>query len=571
MIRFVRVGWKNFLSTGNDGIEIDIASHRTTLIIGENGSGKSTLLDAITFALFGRPYRKVSKSMLVNSINNSGCVAEVEFESRGDSYKIVRGMKPNVLDVFKNGAVVDVSGAMRDTQSWIEENVLGFDYKSFCQIVILGSANFVPFMQLTAQDRREVIESVLDIGVIGRMNVAAKARLSAAKASLADAERQKKSADDMLAVYRTAYAKALARKSEAEARSAQSARSVDVEIARAKAEIDAAKAELQSTIDSVSGMDVNSMSAELASIDAAIGAAKAEMRIAANQRKFYAENESCASCGKPIGADERSRKIAEAESTISQAQSATDRLGLSRATIAANIKAVSDAQSRAAGLASTIKSGKANIESIRGASVAVTFDPTPYDAEIAEAQSDLQKAQSGLDAAHAATITAMAEARSISDTLSVLKDDGAKSVIVSKYVPIINANVNKFLAEMGFYAAFELDENFDEHIRSRHRDKFKYESFSEGQKLRIDLALLFTWREIAKMKNSTNTNLLIFDEIFDSSLDAAGTDAFLRILASVGGGASTIVISHKTDETIDRFDRVLRAEMRHDFTRYVDG
>jgi len=534
VIFFSKVRYKNFLSTGNIFTEIDLGEHATTLIIGENGAGKSTFLDAITFALFGKPFRNINKPQLVNSINEKDCVVEIEFKIGKTNYKVVRGIKPNTFEIYVNGDLLNQDAKAKDYQDYLEKVILKMNYKSFTQIVILGSTNFTPFMQLSAADRRTVIEDLLDIQIFSSMNVIVKNKLHGLKD---------------------------AKKKEFEENST-TLKNLAVELTEKETQIE--------TI-------VSSISDEETSTKKFNKLNQLEAKIEGNIQKlekdieFYSVNSTCPTCDQAI--NNKEEKVHTCNSKISEL---TD--GLTK------LKEESDAVLQRI---NTIKATQKELKALEQDLVRITTHRKQVRSYIAKLQEEIDvieskpamsdefKAQSkqllnALQAYNDKRKEVSEQTQNYDIVAQLLKDGGIKSKIIKQYVPIINKLVNKYLAAMDFFVNFNIDEEFKETIKSRHRDDFSYENFSEGEKKRIDLALLFTWRSVAKLKNSVNTNLLIFDEVFDGSLDINGTEEFMKLINMMNEGTNVFVITHKSDQMVDKFKHTIRFGKVKNFSQMVN-
>lgn len=563
MIRFKRIRWKNFLSTGNLFTEIQLDKSNTTLVIGENGAGKSTLLDALTFVLFNKPYRSVTLPQLVCSVNERDCVVEIEFEQGGGEYRVVRGQAPKTFEIWKDGILVDQDAKSRDYQKFLEESVLRMNYKSFCQVVILGSANYVPFMRLAAADRRAVVESILDIGVFSSMNSVLKERISATKEEL-----QHASAALAVAKERTSLLKGMAeeerkrrkRDREWEARQVEDARR---EEAAARAEAETASKAISLLMESVSDED-EVMRRRESCMDVR-RKLMARQETVEEEIEFYERNEVCPSCSRAIDSEFRANALAKGRDKASRIAE-----GLSEI-----VRRISVEEERIAEMERTMAEvRRLNAIVIRKGDEADSCARRAEEAsrrpsEQTTVWKDLSDAVSAEEEAAETRAELVEEQHYLSLAATILKDAGIKAKIVRNYVPVINENINRYLKAMNLYVNFTLDEEFNETIRSRHRDEFTYSSFSEGEKRKIDLALLFAWRKIATMRNSVRTNLLILDEILDGSLDDGSTEAFLDVVGKqLDEGTNVFVISHKSKEVLqDRFSRTLQFTKRGNFSR----
>ena len=568
MIIFEKVRWKNFLSTGNQFTEIDLNRNETTLIIGENGAGKSTVLDALCFALFGKPFRTISKSQLVNTVNAMETVVEIEFSIASRKYKVIRSIKPNKFEIWQNGKMLNQEANNRDYQKILEQQILKLNYRSFTQVVILGSSTFIPFMQLKARFRREVVEDLLDIKIFSMMNMLLKQRLKDLVIELQEVEYNYKLSSEKITMQES-YIKDIKNNAGVIIGSKQNdyhsnSVSLDEKINDKKVLEENQKVLFESVTDQI---DVESKDVKLKDIRSTLIEKKKEKD---TMIKFLSENEDCPACEQHIDKDFKDKMIDikkdesndildglyKMESELDKTKNRLDEISgitsniqdnsIKIAQLNTSIKELEKYQERLSNEISELEKSTVNNSDEEKLKVLKTeFDG------IEKNRKDLKEEKVYKEASRA-----------------MLQDTGIKTKIIKQYLPIMNQLINKYLASMEFYVNFTLDENFDETIKSRFRDNFNYASFSEGEKMRIDLALLFTWRAIAKMKNSTNTNLLVLDEIFDSSLDSAGTDEFLKILNTLEG-ENVFVISHKQDVLVDKFKHTLKFEKNKNFSKMV--
>jgi DNA repair exonuclease SbcCD ATPase subunit len=575
MITFQKIRWKNFLSTGNAFTEVDLLRHNTTLITGENGAGKTTLLDALTFVLFGKPYRNINIPQLVNSINEKECLVEIEFSVGGNEFVVRRGIAPKVFEIHKNGKLVDVCANAKDYQKMLEEQILKLNLKSFCQVVILGSTNYVPFMRLAAADRRTIVESILDISVFSTMNVLLKERQTSLKDRLREVESGMNLIREKIDLQKK-FIQSVKQQSESLIEEKEAA------IASAQAEEAALEAEivaLQEEVDRLLGTVEDRRKAlpksasKLHSLQSQIGN---NIRVLQNEISFYEKNSTCPTCQQEISEDHKCSEMSAKESKLQEMQKGLEeiqsKIGEVEAAIAdvdSVLQTVKERQSKIHSTTSSKRASEKHIAQLRKEIDRIVADKS---SEEAEAQK-LQKMES-MEKEICKNRNDMVETSSVySVASSLLKDSGIKKKIVSHYLPIINKTINAYLTRMNFFVSFELDDNFTEKIKSRHRDEFTYDSFSEGEKRRIDLALLFAWRAIAQQKNSVNCNLLILDEILDGSLDDNATDAFLDILKTLNTSVRVFVISHKNPEALgDKFKNRIVFKKKNNFsmlTEYV--
>jgi DNA repair exonuclease SbcCD ATPase subunit len=567
MTTFKTIRYKNFLSAGNIFTEINLQKEEHTLIIGENGAGKSTILDAITFALFGKPFRNINKPQIINSVNGRDCVVEVEFKSLSKDYKIVRGLKPNVFEIYCDGDLVDQDAKSKDYQDYLEKHVLKFNYKAFTQIVILGSSSFVPFMQLSAADRRAIIEDLLDIQIFSAMNQVVKERNATLKneatklksdidSTVAQIEMQKKYIEE-------------AKKNNQDQIDVKEQELKENQEQLEKLQNDSAL--IQKHVDTLlktitDEKKVKDKNKKLSQFEA-----KIDNNITKLQKDidFFNNNDTCPTCDQSI--NNKEEKVEQYTSKMNEFSEGMKKLKEEQDAVLRrinNIEAVNknilSHQSEITRINASytqiqkyVKKLEKEIEDLKGKKV-LSDDMMNISQELYDKLTQLQTNKA----------TLIDRKKYIDVAAYLLKDSGIKAKIVKQYLPIINKLVNKYLASMNFFVNFEIDEEFKESIKSRHRDDFSYENFSEGEKQKIDLSLLFTWRAIAKMKNSINTNILLLDEVFDSSLDANGTESLLQILHTLPDNTNIFVISHK-DSLHDKFKNILKFEKRKGFSVLV--
>ena len=553
MIKFKQIRWCNFLSTGQYPTKVDLCSSNTTLISGENGAGKSTLLDALTFALFGKPYRNINKPQLVNSVNEKGCRVELDFEVGTDTYLIHRGLEPAVFEIYKNGKLVDQDAKSKDYQRMFEEQILKMSYKAFCQVVILGSANYVPFMRLTAAERRAVVESILDINIFSTMNTLLKGKLSALKEELSIAEadmnveREKVRLNLKYLENKGKDTTLAADQCKTDIQKCNEDESALIEI------IEDLDKKIHQQHDLISDSDnVNKSIADLNTINRQL---KTKMKSISNEIDFYHKNDSCPTCTQTIDPifksnvvdvkTRKSKEIGEAISDIDESiTKANERLTEINGVLS-EIRGLETKRSQASASLQATASNRKKLEA------RLTELENSKRAQGDADEKELAKLQEGLRELEDTRKEMVDDQYYYGIASALLKDSGIKSRIIKHYIPVINQIINRYLNQMGLFVSFNLDEEFNETIKSRHRDIFTYSSFSEGEKRKIDLALLFAWRTIASLKNSLDTNLLIMDEVLDGSLDDASVESFLEILRGIGGGTNAFVISHKPKELLE--------------------
>ena len=566
MITFNTVRWKNFLSTGNNFTEIQLDRSETTLIVGENGAGKSTILDALCFGLYGKPFRVINKPQLVNSINTGATIVEVEFTIGTRKWKVIRGIKPNKFEIYCDDQMVNQDANSRDYQKYLEQSVLRLNYRSFTQVVILGSSTFVPFMQLKAQHRREVVEDILDIRIFSLMNMILKQKIRDLGEKVKDLDYEIRLQSEKISMQENHIEDLKTNKDEIISKRKDLLSESTKTIEERQASYELLQKEIAELTESIlDSKKVDSKKGKLKEL--AVGVAGKHKRIV-DEMQFFTDNEHCPTCDQDIVEEHRKTMVTSREESLVEVEEGIAKLKEELSSVEDRVKEINeisdkirDKQISSAELHSSVSELqrqvndlKAEIDSFESGSVSdADLDKLAglkTDADkLAKRKTELKEETHYLEAAK-----------------DMLQDSGIKTKIIKQYLPIMNQLINKYLASMEFYVNFNLDESFNETIKSRYRDDFTYSSFSEGEKMRIDLALLFTWRAIAKMKNSTNTNLLILDEIFDSSLDNTGTDEFLKILNTLGN-ENVFVISHKGDVLADKFRHSIRFEKVNNFSR----
>ncbi len=566
MIMFKVVRWMNFLSTGNIFTEIPLNSNKTTLIVGENGAGKSTILDAISFCLFNKPFRKINKPQLLNTITGRDLRVEIEFDIGRDEYKIIRGIKPTVFEIYVNGNLLNQDAASKDYQELLEKTILRMNHKAFCQVVVLGSASYVPFMQLPAGQRREIIEDLLDLNIFTSMNALLKEKVSVNNQEIQMILNDKKVIQTKIELI-TEHLSNMEESSESRLKDAEEAlldskqqlqelnvKYKDVEHSTSKLEEEYSKAK---------AVEKKKNKVKEAKIKV-----EAKLEELNQRQKFYQDNENCPTCKQGIAHDHKDKIVEDnrqkqieyavavtfAKNEIAEMEKQLKKFEKIRDQIQNNNIELSQLQVKIDTTVHTIKRIEKAIEKIKEEKN--TLDAS----KIVELEQQLSEIE--------AKYTELFEDKNVLAAAAlILKDGGIKSKIIKQYVPIINKLINKYLSAMDFFVQFELNEQFEETIKSRFRDDFSYSSFSEGEKMRINLAVLFTWRTVAKQRSSVSTNLLIMDEVFDSSLDANGTEEFIKILNGLTGDTNTFIISHRTGQLYDKFERVIRFEKNSNFSK----
>lgn len=556
MIYFEKLRWKNFLSTGNAFSELEFTRSPTTLVLGENGAGKSTFLDALCFGLFNKPFRSINKPQLVNSINGKGLEVEVEFRSGKHQYKVRRGIKPNFFEIYRDDEMLDQDAALRDSQKFLEESILNLNYKSFTQIVILGSASFTPFMQLPAHVRREVIEDILDIQIFTTMNGLLKEQLVGMQTDIRDIEAQVEVSKQKAEIQKQ-YIETL------ENNKAEKITEIEGKIN----ELDTAIAELQAaaTEKSEKAQELGQPQEKRRKLEKFRDKFSTQINKVEKELEFYDHNDDCPTCKQGIAHDFKEEIKSERKQKISEIKKASEDLEIEFESLDKLITEYTEIQDVLISINNEITSSQKYLQRLH----AELGDARSRVADIEVEQDKLVSLAKEVTSNNKMRSQKKEEMHYMTAASSLLKDSGIKTRIIKQYLPAINSLANKYLAAMDFFVNFNLDEKFNETIKSRGRDKFSYASFSEGEKQRIDLALLFTWRTIAKMKNSASTNLLILDEVFDSSLDNNGTDYVMTLLNTVGDDSNVFVISHKGDQLFDKFRSVIKFEKKQNYSVMV--
>jgi DNA repair exonuclease SbcCD ATPase subunit len=568
MIIFSKLSWKNLLSTGNYKTTLDLTKDNTVLISGENGAGKSTILDALTFVLFGKSFRGINIPQLPNSINEKDCEVEIEFSVGKDEYRVVRGLKPKKFEIHKNGNLLDQDAKSKDYQKILEEQILKMTYKSFTQVVILGSSNYVPFMKLSAKDRRLVVENLLDIDVFSVMNTLVRGRLQMTKEYIKDIDHKieitKEKVDAKQGIINSL-----------EKKSSDSVQKYKKEIESTQKKVKKWQDEIESNLSKIDELlketkDKDTISKELLKTESISKQLNNKVKEIEKNIKFYQENDTCPSCKQDIDDThkeevykEKGDKKQEVEDSICQLAETIEEKEKELREINAileNVRVVegevNENQNQISASNQYIDKIRENIENIQTEGTEIQTTKDELQQIIGEGKGYVEERKEKIEDKHYYEIASM-----------LLRDSGIKAKIIKHYLPIMNKLINKYLADMDFFCQFDLDENFNETIKSRHRDEFTYHSFSEGERLRIDLSLLLAWREVARLKNSVNCNLLILDEVFDSSLDAVGTEEFLKLLTTFGNRANIFVISHKSDTMTDKFGNHIVFEKKNNFSR----
>ena len=569
MILFKTIKWKNLLSTGNQYTEIDFTKNKTNLIVGTNGAGKSTVLDALCFSLFGRSFRRINKPQLVNSVNEKDCKVEVEFSIGTSDWKVIRGIKPTIFEIWKNNTILDQSSAALDQQKWLEQNVLKMNYKSFTQIVILGSSNFVPFMQLSAAHRREVIEDLLDIRIFSSMNTLIKEKIRQSKEEIKILDLKKESFSDKVKMQENFIEELENRGKENIQKKLHSISTLDKEVElfmRESAVLEESIFEKQKEVEEYVGAGD-----KLRKFGTLKGKISQKVSTLTKEHKFFTENTVCPTCTQEIDDDFRINRINDVQNKAKELQSGYKELEEAIKEEEERERQFNTITNEILKLTNDISQNNIKISGYQRQIRDLENEVQTITKQLENRNTEHEKLESFKDNLKI-TYDSLASKKDIVNyydfSYSLLKDGGVKSKIIKKYLPLINQQVNRYLQMMDFYINFTLDQEFNETIQSPIHEDFSYSSFSEGEKQRIDLALLFTWREVARLKNSVNCNLMILDEIFDSSLDSTGTEEFLKIIRYVIKDANVFVISHKTGLE-DKFESVHRFEKVKGFSHMV--
>ena len=568
MIHFNYVRWKNILSTGNTFTEIQLDRNNTTLIIGENGSGKSTILDALCFGLFGKPFRNINKGQLLNSVNGTGGLVEVEFRIGSKKVKVIRGIKPNVFEIYINGKMYNQDANARDYQKYLEQQILKLNYRSFTQVVILGSSTFVPFMQLKARHRREVVEEILDIQIFSLMNMILKQKLKTISEDIRDIDYQYNLTEEKINLQEKYIDEVFIHKENIIKEKTLLVTKNEKEISKKNSDIKSHTKSNDKLLTQITDSDkVNTKHIKLKDIQSQL---KEKHRAHNKLVGFFESNEDCPTCQQHIDEVFKSSMIDKKKGEADKVNSGMDELKN-------ELNKIINRQKEIDVVVVKIRENEVHIAKENSSLIQLEKFNATLQTEIDQLNNnevnnndhdkltELKKTSSGLNMQK----SKLREEQTYSEaSRNMLMDTGIKTKIIKQYLPVMNKLINTYLTSMEFYVNFTLNENFEETIKSRYRDEFTYSSFSEGEKMRIDLALLFTWRAIAKMKNSTNCNLLILDEIFDSSLDGTGTDEFLKILNTLGD-ENVFVISHKQDILVDKFRSTIKFEKNRNFSHIV--
>ena len=563
MIHFKSISWKNFLSTGNTPIEIKLDNHPTNLIIGKNGSGKSTLLDALCFVLFNKPFRIIKKEQMVNTINNGGCNVTIEFSVGTKNYKVIRSVKPNKFEIYKDDVLVNQDASTIDYQKYLERNIMKLNYRSFIQVVLLGSSSYEPFMKMKSRYRREAVEEILDVRVFTLMDYNLRDQQRDLGKSVSDLRHSCDLIEQKVAL-QTEHLKSL------KTRIGDAEESSRIKIEQNKEADRQYRQDLQQLNEDIAKQqeimkfkpDVDKKAKKLSKLESKI---ENNLETHKETLTFFETHDECPTCTQSIPKDLKSKKVEEEKTTITKLESGLQDIMSEITKVETQITQMDVVSKKIQEMNINVAKIHSSLEGIKKHSDDVELNATDgKDSD--KLEKELEDLSEKLNEQKTELIKLSTEKDYVDVIREILSDKGARAQIIKKYLPIMNQLINKYLQSMDFFVSFTLDEEFNETVKSRHRDTFSYNSFSEGEKMRIDLALLFTWRTIAKMKNSTNTNLLILDEIFDSSLDGSGTEDFFKILGTMSN-ENVFIISHKGDILFDKFTNIIKFDKEHNFTK----
>jgi DNA repair exonuclease SbcCD ATPase subunit len=571
MITFYELRWKNFLSTGNNFNVIDLSQNKSNLILGSNGKGKSTILDAITFVLFNKPFRKINMPQLINTTNNRDCLVEIEFTINSNEYKVVRGIKPKIFEIWENGTMLQQNAAIKDCQEHLETHILKMNYKAFTQIVVIGNATYQPFMKLSPNDRRNIVETFLDIDIFTKMNTILKTRITETKEAINDVSYKYDLSKEKIKMAQTILSNSV--------ESVESKiQANEEEINKKEVAISFKNKQIQDLNEEITQIVFNQeatgkMRDKISKLNEYLTTFKTKQKTASKEIQFLESNDSCSTCKQVIDPDFKETNLKEKKESLDKfdgaIKAAQSELTKANETLNSYLENLEEIKSKKTSIERTqVDLGylmkdieriqEENKRLLKEKRENIQKNKDEYDALVTENEQLSVQRDSLLSDQHLNSIAAV-----------LLKDDGIKTKIIKYYLPMINKCINRFLNMMDFYINYTLDENFEEKIKHPARDTFSYNSFSEGEKLRVDLAILFTWREIAKAKNSISTNILIMDEVFDSSLDVAGTDDFLNIIQSMAEDTNIFIISHK-DQMQDKFSNIIKFDKVNGFSKIVN-
>ena len=571
MIKFEKVRYKNLLSSGNKFTEIWLDKHQTTLIVGENGAGKSTLLDALCFGLYGKGFRNLKKDLLINSINMRDLLVEVEFSIGKKSYKVVRGAKPNKFELYLDDQLINQEANARDYQEYLEKSVLKMSYRSFTQVAILGSANFTPFMQLKAKERRGLVEDLLDISIFSTMRDILRKKISNHGVELKETDYEIKILEERIHGLNEQLEALRVNRESKISRYEDNISETQNNITKLMGEIDEKTKDVVEKESTITDKDTKKTRLQqMLDLEKQLNEARKKVN---RELKFFQENDNCPTCKQGLDEEHKIQHIKEKEDKTTELGQALGDIDSQITEINQRIQEINEVTDQINEIQKQIGLLQTEIVSNQKYITRIQKEISDLESEAgssSETETKIADNEENLDILESKKKTLIDQGHYYDIASLLLKDQGVKEKIIKQYIPIMNKLINKYLAQLEFYVGFEIDESFEETIKSRFRDEFKYDNFSQGEKMRIDLALLFTWRGIARMKNSVNTNLLILDEVFDSSLDAGGTDEFLKLLNTLTEKTNAFIISHKGDSLYDKFENVLRFEKHKNFSRIAD-
>lgn len=571
MLTYVKVRWKNFLSTGNSWTEVYLNKNKNTLIVGVNGAGKSTLLCAISFALYGRAFRNINKPTICNSINKKDCCVELDFIVNNKKYKIIRGLKPNIFKIYCEGVLINQSSETKEYQEYLEKHILRSNFKSFSQIVVLGSASFTPFMQLKAGDRREFIEDLLDIHIFSTMNSLLKDKINDNKTKITQIDFQIKLCNEKKEIHRK-YVQSLQQNNNVLIEEKTKKKETILELLKTlKDSNNDYTQKVNNLKKSINDKEsIQSKLDEILPIERKLDNKISKLK---DEQKFYHDHSSCPKCKQNIDHEFKESNIQDIKKEEEKLVVAKQKLKEKKIALQKRLEEIVVVESEISDIKNSIRDQEINIRMNENSINSLNADIEKLkniSDKMEDNTDELDSIEKEIDEFIEDKNNCYKQ-KDIFDVASViLKDSGVKTKIIKQYIPIINKLVNKYLSDMGFFVNFELNENFEECIKSRYRDDFSYESFSEGEKMRIDIALLFTWRMISKLRNSISTNLLIMDEVFDRSLDSSGNEDFFKLIQSLSADTNLFVISHKSDQLMDKFENVIKFEKHKNFSQIVN-
>jgi len=566
MIVFNKIRWKNFLSYGNHWTEVELNQTKSSLIVGENGAGKSTILDALTFVLYNKPFRKVTVQQLVNSVNERNMEVEIEFVIGKNYYKVIRGQKPRLFEVYQNNKLLNQEAHARDYQEVLEKSILKINHKSFCQVVVLGSSSFIPFMQLSTNHRTEVIEDLLDIGIFSIMSTLLKEKVSENRQILLTANSEIILIEQRIKLQKTFLKKILAEQNEV----VREKKEQIAKLTRSNGILDSSLSSEEETLfalrkEVTDEEKIKRKLNKLSNLEDKIGDKVKRLK---KELLFFDTHDDCPTCSQIIDSKFKADAIQDKQTSINDCHAGSNQLEIEIIEVQGVVNHIIEVWKKIDHVNQIINELKSEINANQSVIVSLENDIDRTDKQNIDEEKERIVGLKNELAEYIKDKQFLSDAKEIFNIATILlKDTGIKSRIIKQYIPVMNRLINKYLAAMDFFVQFELDENFNEIIKSRFRDEFTYASFSEGEKMRIDLSLLFTWRAIAKLKNSASTNLLIMDEVFDSSLDTTGTDEFLKIINDLTLDTNVFIISHKTDQLIDKFTNIIRFEKHQNFSR----